>query len=484
LISPKLKPAHVRLLVLITTVWRNFQRRRLLRDSLTWCRQSSHHGKEVAWRFLLGDAPPNLLHPALEEAKVHQDMMLLGGVDEMEYSHLGDGYQLETANPELVKIVAAFRRIQREWSYDYAIVADDDSFVSTANAVELTYMLPPERVYVGNMIDTIPQRFSKEKNQVMAEYTVNMYLHTASKVPVFAHGLGFMVSSDVGNMLADLGLSMKMRGNDDMLFGVWLRSIEHLYYLHYWPWFHDHEGFEGIFSRPCETSTIIVHRMNPERWRTFNKFECHICGPPVAPLDVESGLPEDTSALKETRTPESRGSAGLAVEGVLHTEAKICLPVQEVGCSWSAASRSLALKEGLSACALRCEREAVFNATHPRACPKSVCIGLCDAPGQRNSLCPELPPGRRTRSRKKPVLAICVFGSRWRDDKLRRHLRNSLKSCTSQRLAVAQDRVAWVFVMGLLPPPEDPLREPAIKEVLRHRDLVSIRSVSHADEAV
>jgi len=37
--------------------------------------------------------------------------------------------------------------------------------------------------------------------------------------------------------------------------------------------------------------------------------------------------------------------------------------------------------------------------------------------------------------------------------------------------------------MGLLPPLEDPLREPAIKEVLRHRDLVSLRSVS-VDEAV
>ena len=106
-----------------------------------------------------------------------------------------------------------------------------------------------------------------------------MYLGSPSKLPIFAHGLGFVVSHDLAELLADLGLSFKLRGNDDMLVGMWLRSVEDVRFLHYHPWFHDHQEFGGLFSRPCQNDAVIVHRMTLERWRTFDKTRCHICGP-------------------------------------------------------------------------------------------------------------------------------------------------------------------------------------------------------------
>lgn len=260
-----LRPPHARLLLLVTSVWRNFQRRRLLRKAMQWCRMHVDPATPVVWRFLLGDAPAPFMRRGAEEAAAHDDMLLVGGPDELSYGHVGDAYELRDANPEITKLVLGIRLFLATLRFDFLLVADDDSFVSLPTAMELLDLLPSERVYVGNFIDTVPQRWDERKQKVRAEYSVNLYLSAPSKVPTFAHGMGFIVSWDVARLIGDMGLSLKSRGNDDMLLGVWLRSVEHLYYLHYWPMFIDHEAFQGAFSQPCDINAVIVHRMNPER---------------------------------------------------------------------------------------------------------------------------------------------------------------------------------------------------------------------------
>ena len=81
---------------------------------------------------------------------------------------------LAKANPELWKLLVALRRLQHEVSYDYLLVADDDNFISLTTAVELLEMLPSRKVYVGNMIDTVPQRFDMQKRRIVQETKLGM----------------------------------------------------------------------------------------------------------------------------------------------------------------------------------------------------------------------------------------------------------------------------------------------------------------------
>ncbi|CAE7224597.1 GALT3 [Symbiodinium sp. CCMP2456] len=417
------QPLSVRLLVLVTTVWPNFQRRQLLRQGMTWCRRGlGGRGNEVVWRFLLGDLPGEhpekhpLLQKALREAEAFGDLMLVGGADEIQYRHIGDAYVLPEANPELWKLLVALRRLRHEVSYDYLLVADDDNFISLTTAVELLEMLPPTKVYVGNMIDTVPQRFDMQKRRIVQETSVNLYMGSPSKLPIFAHGLGFIVSQDLAKLLADRGLSFKLRGNDDMLVGLWLRSIADVRFLHYHIWFHDHHEFGGLFSRPCQQDAVIVHRMTEERWRTFDRYECHVCGSekPVA----------EALALLNPLEPSP-------AELVVDLEELPEVTVQELA------------RLGRTQQELRKQRSREIYHFPLK-------------------------------------LAILIFGSRWQDFRLRAQLRRALslmkynlgsKSSESSGKALQAD-FQWLFVMTRLLP--DTRVHAAYREILVHRDMMRL----------
>eukprot|EP00929_Paragymnodinium_shiwhaense_P046405 TRINITY_DN23627_c0_g1_i2.p1 TRINITY_DN23627_c0_g1~~TRINITY_DN23627_c0_g1_i2.p1 ORF type:complete len:578 (-),score=117.08 TRINITY_DN23627_c0_g1_i2:2-1735(-) len=472
------RPKAIQLLLLFTSVWRNRQRRRLLRAAVQQC-SLAVEADDVAWRFLLGQAPPEAeaIRLAAEEASRHDDLLLLNVPDEMRYAHIGDAYELQEPHPELVKIVVALRYLKRTLDFKYVLLADDDSFVNVPAAVELTRLLSPERVYIGNMIDTVPQRWDAKLQKIKPEYTVNIYLSQATKVPVFAHGLGFMISADIGHLVADVGLHFKKKGNDDMLFGVWLRSIEHLYFLHYWIWFHDHWEFDGVFSiKECDPAAVVVHRMTPERWRTFNPHECHLCGgAPSWPLDTEA----DPPAVTVPPQPEP--------------ERKTCTKPHELACQWAPKRRMMARLQGDAECWNTCSAEAVVNmsghfpstateedirrfqkdfGSQPVACPLSLCAALCQPDGPWNSLCPATAPSSPSLVKKTPtatpppLLSILVFGSRWGADRaLRRSLRRALRRCTTPQLGAGN--VEYLFVMATMPNASQPaLRAAAFEEAL------------------
>jgi len=454
-----LRPPHLRLLLLITTIWRNFQRRRLLRNALARCSLLYENPQQAAWRFLLGDVPPALFERAAKEASEHEDMLLLGGDDEIYYRHVGDAYELTNANPELVKIVLALRLLRDALTFDYLMVVDDDSFVSLPNALELLNMVPDERVYIGNMIDSVPQRWDAKRKRIAPEYTVNLYLGAPSKVPIFAHGMGFIISQDVARFVGDMGLSLKARGNDDMLFGVWLRSLEHLHYLHYWPWFVDHEEFAGAFTQPCDSNAVVVHRMTVERWRRFTVHDCSVCAQPQDPLSVE---PDPPIVLPSASVASASGSLG-------GRKSLRCIEASQLACSWKSEAREGSRKGGVSSCVGRCRNEAWIGNSTRAGCPLSICHAFCQSPGPYSSLCPE----PTSSSSPSPQLAVCIFGSAWADMHLRRLLRAALRSCAAEHLGVRA--APHVFVMGPLPKPGNPLRRDAVREMLQKRDLAVAR---------
>lgn len=174
-----------------------------------WCKRFVSP-EIVRWYFLLGHASPDLVSRAAAEMREHADVMLLAQQDEIKYNHIGDAYELTEQNAEMLKIVLALRLLKGLLSFDYLMVADDDSFISLPNLAEILNLVPKERIYMGNMIDTIPQRWNFEKQRMQAEYTVNLYLAAPSKLPIFAHGMGFVVSSDVADFFSKDGLEAEI----------------------------------------------------------------------------------------------------------------------------------------------------------------------------------------------------------------------------------------------------------------------------------
>eukprot|EP00927_Polykrikos_kofoidii_P071462 TRINITY_DN67725_c0_g1_i1.p1 TRINITY_DN67725_c0_g1~~TRINITY_DN67725_c0_g1_i1.p1 ORF type:complete len:1358 (-),score=171.89 TRINITY_DN67725_c0_g1_i1:199-4272(-) len=505
----RLVPPKVNLLVLITSVWQNRQRRHLLRSAMRSCTAGVERDS-VVWRFLLGACPADaaVRRSAAKEVAANSDMLMLSTEDTMNYTHVGDAYELKDPNPELIKIVLGLRFLSQSIDFKYLLVADDDSFVNIRTAVELTWLLPADRVYVGNMIDSIPQRYDPKIGTIRAEYSVSVYLATPSKLPVFAHGMGFLVSRDVGRLLAHVGLSFKARGNDDMLIGVWLRSIEHLHFLHYWPFFHDHWEFGGVFSRPCDETSVIVHRMTPHRWRTFDAWSCHLCGPEH---NVSAETFHEETAQESLLSSEP--ASAFNVSSSTHREVTgICIRPSELVCAWTPSLMESARGNFMS-CVHTCLRQAWANFTLPfddhaavvaarfhsqrqrsrrstsrggdfssgNTCPSALCHALCQPPGGFvNSLCPGGGTGgvvrsrarRSGRLRSRPELAVLVFGSRWiADSEMRQLLRTALRTCTSVRLGT-RGSVQHLFVMTALPTLRNPdARRSAAEEMLRWGDM-------------
>lgn len=459
----RLKPPHARLLLLFTSVWRNFQRRRLVRKALADCRRVSaisNPSGVVVSKFLLGDMPSDIVDLATQEMTDFEDVMVVGGEDEMEYRHIGDNYVLPRAHPEIRKLILALRRFSGQLRYDFLMLADDDSFVSLPNVLDLLDLLPPERLYVGNMIDSVPQYWSKKDGALASQYEVSMYLSVPGKVPIFAHGMGFIISQDVAKMLADVGLSLKARSNDDVVIGVWLRTIEHLYTLNYHLWFSDHWEFDGVFSKKCEDLAVLIHRMNPQRWRTFNHHLCTLCGEPIQRLDdiPDPPYPDEQEGGSQPSKPRK------------------CVQPKDAGCKWSENLRLAALLGTKGSCFHRCAEQAVTLNNTAQPCRRLLCHTFCSRPCQveakgsqsYNRLNTEALPTP-------PELSICIFGSQWENIELRGHLRRALRACNVAHLV--DEEVPHVFLMESLPSIGHDLRASAVREMLLEKDLVEVSPV-------
>lgn len=500
----RLQPEHVRLLLLITTIWRNFERRHHLRRALELCYLLVDRAAQpVQWHFLLGDVPPELSARAAREVEEHDDLLLLGGEDEIRYSHIGDAYALAGPNPELTKIVLALRQLLRTVRFDFLLVLDDDSFVSLPNVLEILNHVPNELVYLGNMIDSAPQRFNETLGRVMPAYSVNIYLNSPAKAPIFAHGMGFLLSQDVARLLAAVGPKLKAKGNDDLLMGVWLRSIESLHYLHYFLWFADHEDFGGFFSTPCNPYLAVVHRMTPERWRRFRHWECTVCGPPAIVADDDRKEEESMDGLAGAAAQPGALEPGPVASS--SSEDPACIRLEELRCRWPVnQARRVVASVGQAACAERCMKAAVVNGTlGPQRCSSlGLCTALCrtaaapEEPGSR--LCvghtaswPPPPPHGAVAAAAAAAavgaaplrLAILVFGSAWTpaDAALRRRLRAALRTCSSRAFGVSG--VRYAFLMAALPRKDEGRRREAAEEVLEQGDVIVQASTGIRDSS-
>merc|ERR1711977_340514 len=71
--------------------------------------------------------------------------------------------------------------------------------------------------------------------------------------------------------------NLKKRGAADVQLGFWLAPLEDLHWVDMkGGFFHDYPMPGSTFSSGCTENTILVHRMNVERWRDFEPETCEL----------------------------------------------------------------------------------------------------------------------------------------------------------------------------------------------------------------
>jgi len=97
---------------------------------------------------------------------------------------------------------------------------------------------------------------------------------SSSKV-VLRHGLGLR-QADRGLLARNLG-TIKKRGAADVQLGFWLAPLEDINWVDMKDgMFHDYPMPGSTFSLGCSEKTVLVHRMNAERWQNFDEAMCEL----------------------------------------------------------------------------------------------------------------------------------------------------------------------------------------------------------------
>jgi hypothetical protein len=139
--------------------------------------------------------------------------------------------------------------------------------------------------------------------------------------PLYAHGMGFIISGDVARYVADMARNVPLREHDvpsDVAYGMWLQPLEDLAYesvhshFHTWPPVETGEPDVFHISLPITSSSAVVFPMTTRRWRRFDARTCtlsnknEIFEAPTFELARIGG--EQTSSDESSKGPEVRPS--------------------------------------------------------------------------------------------------------------------------------------------------------------------------------
>lgn len=175
---------------------------------------------------------------------------------------------------------------ERFGSADYFLFLDHRTYVNVPYLLHVILpTMPRARVYSGCLLDET--LFSLEGPR-------SRYLRRR-RTPLFAHGMGILISADVARFVADMAAQAPLRRADipaDVAFGMWVQPMEGLIYesvheyFHEWPrgWPGGAGGGPDIgvgsgedaadVTRPPSKESVIVFPMTRSRWRHFRASTC------------------------------------------------------------------------------------------------------------------------------------------------------------------------------------------------------------------
>merc|ERR1711879_519415 len=86
--------------------------------------------------------------------------------------------------------------------------------------------------------------------------------------PRWMLGMGWVFGQRIVRYIGRNARSLKVRGAADVTLGFWLAPLEAVYFVSMdGGLFHDHPGTRSTFASACTERSVLVHRMNLERWQ-------------------------------------------------------------------------------------------------------------------------------------------------------------------------------------------------------------------------
>ncbi|XP_033644099.1 beta-1,3-galactosyltransferase 1-like [Asterias rubens] len=201
------KPQETFLVILISTIHRNFEQRHAIRE--TWGSPKEINGKKIVTLFLLAYTKDSHLQKlVMEESKQHHDLLQEDFVDS--YKNL------------TLKTMMGMKWVGSHCSHaSYFMKTDDDMYVNYANLV--TYLssssTPKTDLAFGFLINGGPIRDPKSKWFMPKE------TYPGSRYPPFLSGTGYVMSADVAGKVYKKSLDTGFLYLEDVFVAVCFKSL-------------------------------------------------------------------------------------------------------------------------------------------------------------------------------------------------------------------------------------------------------------------
>ncbi|XP_078662491.1 beta-1,3-galactosyltransferase 1-like [Branchiostoma floridae x Branchiostoma belcheri] len=204
----KCKDQDVFLIVIISTIHKNVENRRAIRD--TWGSEDSAPGFVIKRLFALGKtSDPNM------QALVQKENEQFGDIIQEDF--------VDTYHNLTLKTVMCLRWVSNYCAHSkYFMKTDDDMYVSFANLAKVLQALPPEksrRMAMGYVITGAPIRNPKSKWYMPKE------TYPGNKYPPFCSGTGYIVSTDICGELYRTSLDMQYLYLEDVFVATCFEKI-------------------------------------------------------------------------------------------------------------------------------------------------------------------------------------------------------------------------------------------------------------------
>eukprot|EP00927_Polykrikos_kofoidii_P055597 TRINITY_DN49814_c0_g1_i1.p1 TRINITY_DN49814_c0_g1~~TRINITY_DN49814_c0_g1_i1.p1 ORF type:complete len:373 (+),score=31.06 TRINITY_DN49814_c0_g1_i1:67-1185(+) len=327
--------------IMVTSKFTSLDRRMILRDLFRHCSLHVSDVHFVEMLFFLGEV--NLTAAgirndlALENHEFH-DLVFVGGPDSDPPVDRDVTYVLDrpTARGFRLAYGTAWLAAHRP-SLDYVMYLDDDSYLHIPRLLRFLELHNSESLAMGFLMETaldysrtsacelckkcdhcLQDQGLREFCRTFADLTlggclaaiancrifsanddyalcventrertleVASYFDTSS-APRWMLGMGWVFGRRIVQYLARNAGLFKKRGAADVQLGLWLAPLEGVHWVDTkGGFFHDYPMPGSTFSTGCSEKTVLVHRMNEERWRDFVPSTCELRCPASASRD-------------------------------------------------------------------------------------------------------------------------------------------------------------------------------------------------------
>ncbi|XP_022087476.1 beta-1,3-galactosyltransferase 1-like [Acanthaster planci] len=233
-------PKDVFLLVLISTIHKNFEQRHAIRE--TWGSLREVDGKQVVTLFLLAyNEDARLQRQVEEECSEHHDLL---------QEDFKDTYKNLTLKTIMGMKWASTHCPQAS----YVMKTDDDMYVSYDNLVKhlRDARTPSVNYAAGYVINGGPIRDPKSKWYMPKE------IYPGTKYPPFMSGTGYMMSGDVAGKIYESSLNHKYLHLEDVFVAVCLDDLKIKPVKH-----KDFHNWRTVYSYCRFRNLITTHMVSP-----------------------------------------------------------------------------------------------------------------------------------------------------------------------------------------------------------------------------